>query len=196
MLEWLHGLEFRSHASGVILRSRRASTATMVETLTAFRAAIAWAVARHQYNLLDSHDTARIASMLGGDLGRVRAALGFLLTYVGVPSILFYGDEIGLEGDDDLLARRPMPWDRAAWDVDLLAFVRTLVRLRRRSARPARRRVPGAGGGRGQPRLPARHRRRAGRRRHRPRTRARGRRDRCAVAAGRDPRRHRVPRAR
>ena len=111
VLEWLHGLEFRSHASGVILRTERASTASMVETLTAFRAAIAWDVARHQFNLLDSHDTARIASMLDGDPGRVRAALGFLLTYVGVPSIL-YGDEIGLEGVDDLMARRPMPWDQ------------------------------------------------------------------------------------
>ena len=133
VLEWLHGLEFRSHASGVILRTERASTASMVETLTAFRAAIAWDVARHQFNLLDSHDTARIASMLDGDPGRVRAALGFLLTYVGVPSIL-YGDEIGLEGVDDLMARRPMPWDQGAWDVDRLAFVRSMVRLRVGSA--------------------------------------------------------------
>ena len=32
-----------------------------------------------------------------------------LLTYVGVPSIL-YGDEIGLEGHDGLSTRRTMPW--------------------------------------------------------------------------------------
>ena len=46
-----------------------------------------------------------------------------LLTYVGVPSIL-YGDEVGLEGHDGLSTRRTMPWDRGAWDLEQLAFVR------------------------------------------------------------------------
>jgi alpha-glucosidase len=133
LIEWLHGATYGSHGIGVILRTGRATTATMVQTMTAFRSAIAWAVVRSQYNLLGSHDTARIASSLGGDGGRVRAALGFLLTYPGVPALL-YGDEIGLTGETDLLARRPMPWDRAAWDLDLLATVRTLVRFRTSSA--------------------------------------------------------------
>jgi alpha-glucosidase len=133
VLEWLHGLEFRSHASGIVHRAERSSTASMVETLTAFRAAIAWSVANDQFNLLDSHDTARLASLLGGDAGRIQAALGLLLTYVGVPSIL-YGDEVGLEGADDLLGRRTMPWDRGAWDDARYGFVRSLVHLRVASA--------------------------------------------------------------
>jgi len=49
-----------------------------------------------------------------------------------VPSIL-YGDEIGLSGADARAARATMPWDRDAWDLDQLAFVRRLVRLRRSS---------------------------------------------------------------
>lgn len=133
VLEWLHGLTFRSHASGVVHRADRSSTAALVETLTAFRAALAWSVASDQFNLLDSHDTPRIASLLGGDDGRMRAALGLLLTYVGVPSIL-YGDEVGLEGADDLLARRTMPWDRSVWNHERYEFVRSLVRLRTSSA--------------------------------------------------------------
>ena len=59
----------------------------------------------------------------------MRAAFGLLLTYVGVPSI-YYGDEVGLGGADELHARQPMPWDAAAWDRDLLTFVRTLVHVR------------------------------------------------------------------
>ena len=47
--------------------------------------------------------------------------------------------------------------------------VRTLVRLRTSVGRAARRRVPGPRDGRGLPRVPARHRRRAGDRRRRPR---------------------------
>ena len=109
----------------------------MIETLDAYRAAIPWAVARCQYNLLASHDTARVRTSVGGDAGRARAAIGLLMTYVGVPSML-YGDEVGLEGHDGLSTRRTMPWDEADWDLDQLAFTQALVRHRVRSSALAR----------------------------------------------------------
>jgi alpha-glucosidase len=137
VLDWLRGVELWSHGTGQVLTAGRIATTSLVETLTAFRAAIAWSVARSQFNLLASHDTARVATEMGGDAGRIRAAFGFLLTYVGVPSIL-YGDEIGLEGEDGADGRRPMPWDEARWDLDTLAFVRRLVRFRVRSTALAR----------------------------------------------------------
>jgi alpha-glucosidase len=133
VVEWLCGVELGSHRSGTILHTRRSSTEALVEALTSFRAAIAWSVARNQFNLLGSHDTARIATALGNDAGRIRAAFGLLLTYVGVPSIL-YGDEFGLLGENDLLARRPMPWDGRGIDAERFAFVRSLVSLRTSSA--------------------------------------------------------------
>ena len=132
VLDWLEGISFKSHGAGTVFKAARSTTETFVETLTAFRAAIAWQVALHQLNLIGSHDTARIRTVLGDDEGRVRAAFGLLLTYVGVPSI-YYGDEVGLGGADEIHARQPMPWDAAAWDLDLLAFVRTLVHVRRSS---------------------------------------------------------------
>jgi alpha-glucosidase len=122
-------MDLWSHASGYNLHLGPSTTASMVRTLDAFRAAIAWTVARSPYNLLGSHDTARVVTELGGDPGRIRAAYGLLMTYVGVPSIL-YGDEIGLEGVDGTDARRPMPWDPARWDGDLLVFMRHLIRFR------------------------------------------------------------------
>ncbi|MFD1732547.1 alpha-amylase family glycosyl hydrolase [Deinococcus malanensis] len=54
-------------------------------------------VVRAQLNLLDSHDTARYLSAVGGDASAHRLALIFLMTYVGAPC-LYYGDEIGLPG--------------------------------------------------------------------------------------------------
>jgi len=69
VLEWLQGVAIRSHASGLILDTGRSSTESLVETMTAFRAAISWSVARHQFNLLDSHDTARIASIVAAGSG-------------------------------------------------------------------------------------------------------------------------------
>ena len=132
VLEWLHGVDYGSHATGTILRTGRSSTASLVRTLTAFLAAVPWSVAARQYNLVASHDTARIRTAVAGDVGHLRAAFGLLLAFVGVPSIL-YGDEIGLEGADGARTRRTMPWDPASWDRDHLAFTRSLVRHRVRS---------------------------------------------------------------
>jgi alpha-glucosidase len=130
---WLAGGQYWAPHGQVIVRTGPSSTADMVATLAAFRAPIPWALAACQYNLLGSHDQARIRSVVRGDLGRLRAGLGLLLTYVGAPAIL-YGDEVGLEGADSTAARRTMPWERDAWDIDLLADVRALVRLRTRSS--------------------------------------------------------------
>ncbi len=129
VLEWLRGTDLWSHASGFNVRLGPSTTASMVRTLDAFRAPIAWTVARSQYNLLASHDTARVVTEMAGDRGRIRAAYGLLMTYVGVPSIV-YGDEIGLEGVDGGDARRTMPWDPDRWDDDLLAFLRQLIHVR------------------------------------------------------------------
>ncbi|MBK8137615.1 MAG: hypothetical protein IPK52_17675 [Chloroflexi bacterium] len=52
------------------------------------------------------------------------------MTYPGVPCV-YYGDEIGLPGGVDPDNRRPMPWNEASWDLDLLAYYKTFIALRR-----------------------------------------------------------------
>ncbi|RMD77341.1 MAG: maltodextrin glucosidase, partial [Chloroflexi bacterium] len=94
------------------------------------RAAIPWQIATQQFNLLGSHDTPRLRTIVGDDLARVRVAMTLLFTYPGVPCI-YYGDEIGLAGGGDPDCRRTMPWDETQWDHDLRAFVRRLAHLRR-----------------------------------------------------------------
>jgi alpha-glucosidase len=130
---WLSGSAYWGTDWTVLLRTGPSSTEDMITTLEAFRAPVPWALAACQYNLLDSHDQARILSVVDGDRGRLRAGLGLLFTDLGVPSIL-YGDEVGLEGADSTAARRTMPWDRSTWDLEVLAFVQRLTRLRRTSA--------------------------------------------------------------
>src|ERR1051326_8112901 len=85
-----------------------------------------------QLNLLDSHDTPRISSILGGDKERVRMATILFFTYPGVPCV-YYGDEIGLPGKGDPDNRRCMIWDSEAWDGGLRALYRALIPLRRTS---------------------------------------------------------------
>ena len=63
-------------------------------------------------NLIDSHDTVRFLTTVGGDVNRLKLAALFAMTYVGAPTI-YYGDEIGMAGDKDPDCRRPMIWDWA-----------------------------------------------------------------------------------
>jgi cyclomaltodextrinase / maltogenic alpha-amylase / neopullulanase len=83
-----------------------------------------------QLNLLDSHDTPRFITCASGDLRSLKLALTFLFTYPGAPCI-FYGDEIGLAGRQDPDCRQPFPWDESRWNLDLRAFVKDLITLRR-----------------------------------------------------------------
>ena len=102
-----------------------------------FEAALARAVARIPYanqlaqlNLLDSHDTPRLLTELGGNKALMKLAATLLFTRPGVPCI-YYGDEIGLEGGPDPDCRRCFDWDRAHWDHGLFDHYRALAALRR-----------------------------------------------------------------
>jgi glycosidase len=68
-------------------------------------------VALSMYNLVDSHDTSRMLSLTGGSIDRFKQAYLFLFAYPGSPSV-FYGDEVGLNGNHDPDNRKPMPWGR------------------------------------------------------------------------------------
>jgi len=83
-----------------------------------------------QFNLLNSHDVARLLTLLGDDRELMKVAVTALFTYVGVPCV-YYGDEVGLLGGDDPDNRRPFPWDEALWDENLLAHYRTLIAFRK-----------------------------------------------------------------
>jgi neopullulanase len=87
-----------------------------------------------QLNLLDSHDTPRVFSLLGGDREAMELAVLLQATLPGAPCT-YYGDEIGLLGGIDPDSRRAFPWDDGSWDGKLLASVQASFALRR--AEPA-----------------------------------------------------------
>lgn len=82
-----------------------------------------------QLNLLDSHDTPRFVTTVGGDRDTLRLATLFQMTYPGAPCI-YYGDEIGMEGSFDPDCRRAFPWDETQWDTDLRDYVKDAIALR------------------------------------------------------------------
>ena len=85
-------------------------------------------------NPLSTHDVPRFLTAVGGDAARWRLGLSFLMTAEGVP-MLYYGDEVGMEGGYDPDCRRPMVWDAADQNAETLSFTRALTRLR--AERPA-----------------------------------------------------------
>src|SRR5207302_11083121 len=53
-----------------------------------------------------------------------------LLTATGAP-LVYYGDEVGMEGGDDPDSRRCMEWDPAKQDQRMLGTYRVLISARR-----------------------------------------------------------------
>lgn len=102
-------------------------------------------------NVLGTHDTERILTVLGGEDGSkytneklstkkmtfderkkavslLKLAYSINATMPGVPCI-YYGDEVGQEGYRDPFNRRPFPWGKE--DKDLLDFFRKIGKIRR-----------------------------------------------------------------
>lgn len=103
-------------------------------------------------NILGTHDTARVRTVLGSDAAdfalpkeekachtltreqrhradeRLRIASALQYALPGAPCV-YYGDEAGLEGFEDPLNRRGFPWGRE--DEELLAWYRALGALRK-----------------------------------------------------------------
>lgn len=102
-----------------------------VHVMRAFAAGIPWRSLVASMVLLDSHDTARFKTVVGGDRSRHLAGVATLLTYPGVPSI-FAGDEIGLEGEWGEDARRTIDWENPEkWDGELFSEFKKLVEIRK-----------------------------------------------------------------
>lgn len=91
-------------------------------------------VLKHQYNLLDSHDTSRFLTLCEGNKDKFKQ--GYLMLYLipGSPSV-FYGDEIGMIGGHDPDNRRPMIWHPEQQNQDLQTFFKWLNHTRLKDAR-------------------------------------------------------------
>lgn len=120
----------RSHSYGAIEAYDAHQFARRLEDVLAwYPSEIAYA----QMNLLDSHDTARFLTIAKGDTSALKLAYLTMMTYPGAPMI-YYGDEVGMEGGKDPDCRRAMRWDPATWNHDLHATVKKDIALRKKYA--------------------------------------------------------------
>ncbi len=83
------------------------------------------------YNCIGSHDTARFLTECGKEKWRLKLAMAFQMLFPGSPAI-YYGDELGMTGENDPGCRGGMVWDHP--DQDLLAWERELIQFRKEHA--------------------------------------------------------------
>lgn len=130
--QWLADPAQGNRMLGLPVPMPRRSGSAMVETMREFDSAVPWAVTAQQWNMLSSHDTPRVRTLLGSREA-VEVAVGMLMTYPGTPMV-FAGDEVGATGTNGEHARVPMPWDRPdRWDDATFEAYRSAIALRRGS---------------------------------------------------------------
>lgn len=87
-------------------------------------------ITRQLWNLFDSHDTKRFLTECGDDIERMKLAIAFQFSFIGVPYI-YYGDEVGMAGGDDPLCRGCMVWEEDKQDKELLELYKKLISIRK-----------------------------------------------------------------
>jgi alpha-glucosidase len=130
LLQWLIGYDLAALFGQPWADTSHLPTEALAAQWRTFAAAIPWQIAQQQLNLLGSHDTPRILTVLEERVDLVKIAVALLFCYPGVPCI-YYGDEVGLTGGRDPECRACMPWQPDAWNHDLRTFYQMIIGLRR-----------------------------------------------------------------
>jgi alpha-glucosidase len=131
--QWLIPPQPRPYAHGKYPTLPNLPGPAVVAAMRELSGVTPWQGTLHAMNLIGSHDTHRVASLLG-DPKLVDVAFGMLAAYPGVPMI-YAGDEIGLAALGPEYARIPMPWAHPErWDRERLANTCALFQARAASA--------------------------------------------------------------
>lgn len=87
-------------------------------------------ITENMFNLVDSHDTARILHRCKENTRLAFLAYLFMFSFPGTPTI-YYGGEIGLTGDHDPDNRRCMIWDEKHQNLDFKESIKRLITWRK-----------------------------------------------------------------
>lgn len=129
--KWLCGvINFMSVPGGNGEHKIKFTAKKMAKQLSIIRNSISYQNQIRMFNLLNSHDTKRFLTEVNCDFRRYKIAVTLLFTYIGTPSI-YYGDEVGLEGEGDPDCRRPMIWDEKKQNKEINNLYKKLIGLRK-----------------------------------------------------------------
>lgn len=133
ILHWLIGYDQDALRCDAVLKTEIPwETSTMIQAWDENLASIPWQIALQQFNLLDSHDTPRLLTLLRENKAFFQLAAIVQFAFPGIPC-LYYGDEIGLTDAEGFGSRNCFPWDEQQWDQETLGFYKKLIALRKTS---------------------------------------------------------------
>lgn len=81
------------------------------------------------WNFIDSHDTARFSHSVGKNIKKQKLAAALQILLPGMPMI-YYGDEVALDGGPDPDCRRGMLWEEERQNKEIFHYYQTLIRIR------------------------------------------------------------------
>ena len=113
-----------------LLYVKNGQAKTFVESTNSYLNKYPPQVIHSLWNLLGSHDTERIFTMLEEDVERMKMISALQMTFIGAP-LIYYGDEIGMTGGNDPFDRKPFPWKEEMWNKDLLEHYKKIIDLRK-----------------------------------------------------------------
>ena len=109
--------------------SEKMSAAAFVGNLNFMKGNLNNGLEGYLWNFIDSHDTARFSHSVGNSIKKQKLAAALQLLLPGMPMI-YYGDEVALEGGPDPDCRRGMLWDESRQNKEILKFYKNLIRIR------------------------------------------------------------------
>lgn len=123
-------MNYRWRDATLKLVNRQITPAEYVRLLQEIDATTPVAARGATFNVLGSHDTERLRTVLGGSESKHRLAAAIQFFSPGVP-VIYYGDEYGLEGRKEPASRNAFPLKPTAAQSQLAAYYRSLAQMRR-----------------------------------------------------------------
>jgi len=80
--------------------------------------------------MVASHDYPRLLDSCKGDMTKYYIALTLQFTLPGIPMV-YYGEEVGMDGGWDPLNRAPMIWDESKWNREIVDFHKKMITFRK-----------------------------------------------------------------
>ena len=135
---WLKGDQFDAvmnypltNAINDFIAKDKSTASEFKESISKIQTMYSCNVSEVNFNLLNSHDTKRLLTACTGDKQKAMLAYAFLMTQAGSPCI-YYGDEVGMDGEDDPLCRKCMIWDEKKQDLEMLQSFKKIIELRKK----------------------------------------------------------------
>lgn len=117
------------HAVSDLVAEQKICVSSFTGILNFIKGNLNRAMEGYLWNFIDTHDTARFLYSVRHDTEKQKLAAAIQLLLPGMP-VIYYGDEVGLDGGPDPDCRRGMLWEKGRQNTELFHYYRTLIKIR------------------------------------------------------------------